>query len=122
MKKLFIALYLFLFCVPALAQEAVYFENIDDLPVMAGLAELKDQSTVFDKPEGRIVEAAAVGAVGEKEIFSYYHQVLPQLGWTILEEGIYTRGNESMTLGTQITAQGTVLRINLTEKAAAQKP
>lgn len=122
MKKILFAFLLIVFTAPALAQIAVYFENIADLPVMAGMAELKDQGAVFDKPEGRIVEAAAAGRVSEKEIFSYYNQVLPQLGWTMHEEGIYTRGNESLTLGTEIAAQGVVLHVNLTEKAPTRKP
>ena len=49
---------------------------------MAGLAELTDEALFYDKPEGRIVEVAARGAVLQKDAMAFYADTLPQLGWS----------------------------------------
>ncbi|SVD25035.1 uncharacterized protein METZ01_LOCUS377889, partial [marine metagenome] len=38
-----------------------FFSAIDDLPLMAGLAEVRGSTLVFSKPQGRIVEVIAEG-------------------------------------------------------------
>ena len=37
----------------------VFFSAIQDMPIMPGLHELADQTVMFDKPQGRIIEAVA---------------------------------------------------------------
>ena len=49
---------------PVVAQEGnAFVAGIEDLPLMGGLIEDVDAGLVFDKPEGRIVEAYATGEV-----------------------------------------------------------
>jgi hypothetical protein len=48
---------------PAQAAENAFVDGIDDLPLMPGLVGVGDQSVVFDKPDGRIVQAVATGRV-----------------------------------------------------------
>jgi hypothetical protein len=52
-------LFLALLSVTALARADAFFQSVNDIPLMPGLNEITDQEMVFDKPEGRIAEAAA---------------------------------------------------------------
>ena len=49
---------------------------------MPGLTEVPGAGIVFDKPQGRIVEAYAEGAVAGDVVVAFYENTLPQLGWT----------------------------------------
>lgn len=75
-----------------------FFSAIGDLPVMAGLVEVADARMVFDKPEGRIVQVAASGAVSRTDVLRFYTGVLPRLGWTRAEDGTFRREGERLSL------------------------
>ena len=60
---------------------AGYVPGTEDVPLMPGLATDAGASIVFDKPQGRIVEAAATGAVTRHAVMAFYEESLPQLGW-----------------------------------------
>jgi hypothetical protein len=67
---------------PALANGgAAYVAGIGDLPLMDGLIEDPDAAIIYDKPEGRIVEAVAHGNVTSDDVESFYRTTLVQLGW-----------------------------------------
>lgn len=72
---------------PAPAASSDFVSGMDDVPLMAGLAEDPDAAVVFDKPSGRIVEAAAKGAVTAGEVAAFYRRSLPELGWHLMESG-----------------------------------
>lgn len=79
--------------------ETRFFENLTDVPVMPGLEELEDQSLMFDKPEGRIIETMAAGEGLEKaDIYRFYGESLPQLGWERIAENAFVRGQERMII------------------------
>lgn len=81
------------------AQGQRFFQTLNDVPLMPGLYEMLDESVVFDKPEGRIVESAAASEdLASQEIRAYYRQALPQLGWNPVAEGTFVRQGESLTL------------------------
>ncbi len=84
---------------PGQENAAVAFvPGVDDLPLMAGLEADAEATMVFDKADGRIVEAAATGAVSRDAVLAFYATTLPQLGW--LREGPtrYTREAEVLRL------------------------
>jgi hypothetical protein len=85
---------------PAHAQgvAGAFVEGIDDLPLMPGLVGMADQSLVFDKPNGRIVQAVAVGRVQASAVKSFYADTAPQLGWKSAGEGRFTRDGESLRI------------------------
>lgn len=63
-------------------ESARYFSTLPDIPLMPGLTELSDQTVVFDKPEGRIVESVAlIRGAAQDAVVAFYEQTLPQLGW-----------------------------------------
>lgn len=61
--------------------QPLYMPGTEDVPLMPGLAADDAASLVFDKPQGRIVEAAARGAVSRHAVMAFYEESLPQLGW-----------------------------------------
>jgi len=61
--------------------QSVYVPGTEDVPLMPGLAADEAASLVFDKPQGRIVEAEARGAVTRHAVMAFYEESLPQLGW-----------------------------------------
>jgi hypothetical protein len=73
------------FAGPGLVQtsfvQPVYVPGTEDVPLMPGLAADDASSVIFDKPQGRIVEAAARGAVTRHAVMAFYEESLPQLGW-----------------------------------------
>jgi hypothetical protein len=76
----------------------LFVEGIDDLPLMPGLIGMADQSLVFDKPDGRIVQAVASGRVQASAVRSFYADTAPQLGWKSAGEGRFTRDGESLRI------------------------
>ncbi len=60
---------------------AEFFTALNDLPAMPGLTEMTGKGVVFDKPEGRIVEIYAQGAVKRADVMTFYRSTLPALGW-----------------------------------------
>ncbi|NDF12838.1 MAG: hypothetical protein EB060_08535 [Proteobacteria bacterium] len=59
-----------------------YVEAINDLPVYKSMVVLNDGATVFDSPEGRIVQVSLRGPAEDMaSATSFYKKVLPTLGW-----------------------------------------
>ncbi len=82
---------------PALAQAAGFVAVAEDIPLMPGLTE-KPGAVVFDKPDGRIVEVDAAGAVQRQRVEEFYAAALPQLGWARDAQGAFARENERLSL------------------------
>ncbi|MHA1600131.1 MAG: hypothetical protein ACTSW2_04835 [Alphaproteobacteria bacterium] len=80
------------------ADADAFVAGVEDLPLMPGLAEVRDAGVVFDKPGGRIVEAYAEGSVGRSEVIGFYQQTLPQLGWRALGDTTYQREGERLEI------------------------
>ncbi|MHA1107751.1 MAG: hypothetical protein ACTSQV_01405 [Alphaproteobacteria bacterium] len=90
-----------------------FFTGIDDLPVMPGLKQVADSGIAFDKPEGRIVEIAASGAVSRRQVIEFYQAVLPQLGWRPAGGGRYRREGEQLVLSIERTGRSLIVRFSL---------
>ncbi|HEX9789119.1 MAG TPA: hypothetical protein VGA60_00540 [Kiloniellales bacterium] len=83
---------------PGAADGAGFVAGVEDLPLMAGLADVANAGVVFDKPGGRIVEAYAEGAVSRADVLGFYRQTLPQLGWQTAGETAFTREGERLEI------------------------
>src|SRR5690349_268518 len=83
---------------PPAAAGPAYVDGIDDLPLMPGLVPLADQSVVFDKPGGRIVQAVATGRLSAAAVRSFYADAAPQLGWQPAGDGRFTRDGELLRI------------------------
>ena len=59
-----------------------FLRYVEDLPLASGLVEDTRAITVFDKPNGRIVETRASGRLSSVAgVMTFYRETLPQLGW-----------------------------------------
>ncbi|HEY1723705.1 MAG TPA: hypothetical protein VGG27_20860, partial [Magnetospirillaceae bacterium] len=81
----------------AFADDSKFLKEIDDLPLAPGLVE-QPGGTLFDSPQGRIVEATAQGSLMEVEARQFYDESLPELGWTPISSGVYRRDKEVLTI------------------------
>jgi len=83
---------------PTRAQVQSYIAEVEDLPLMPGLSEIEGAGVVFDKPDGRIVEAFAQGEVARNEVLAFYRKTLPQLGWRAQGDAGFQRESETLSL------------------------
>ena len=88
---------LFLFAaLPLRAEEFV--AGTEDVPLMPGLRPVPNSDVVFDKPEGRIVEARVEGALTREKVEAFYAASLPPLGWKPAGRDIWQRDTERLRL------------------------
>lgn len=93
--------------------DTAFVAGVEDLPLMPGLAEVDGAATVFDAPQGRIVETFASGAVSADAVRSFYGQTLPQLGWIASGSAEFRRAGERLTLEITPAESTTVVRFTL---------
>ncbi len=67
---------------PAFATES-FVKGFDELPLMPGLYSVVEDSLIFDKPSGGIVQAEARGAVAVAAVRKFYGETVPQYGWRV---------------------------------------
>jgi hypothetical protein len=79
------------------AADTAFLKEVDDLPLAPGLVE-DAGGTLFDAPQGRIVEASAEGHMMEVEVRQFYDESLPQLGWTQVGSSTYRRDKEELRI------------------------
>ena len=104
--------------VSALAAEARFFSNLNDIPLMPGLYEVTKDSVSFDKAEGRIVETAAASeTLNISQIRTFYAAALPQLGWTSSSassgEDYYVRNGETLTMRMEQQGKLNIVHLSL---------
>jgi hypothetical protein len=75
-----------------------FVSGTEDLPLMTGLAIIPGSALVFDKPEGRIVEAQARGTLTRAKVEAFYDASLPQLGWKKIGADRWERETERLKL------------------------
>ena len=106
------------FCLTAFGAMAGerFLSAIHDLPLMPGLTEASGSAVVFSKPEGRIVEVAAHGAVKRAAVLGFYRRTLPQLGWRLDSKGAFVRERERLALGFSRASGRLVVQFSLAPK------
>lgn len=92
--------------------------GIEGVPLMLGLVELADDTVVFDKPEGRIIDATVSGAVLLSDAYAYYHSALIETGWTpllrkVIDGILVVRGGEVLHLRFRREADETAVHFSL---------
>ncbi len=102
-----------LFARHAMAADQAFLSVLEDVPLMAGLAESQDDSVRFDTPQGRIVEAYAVGSVTKASVLSYYKDSLPSLGWKRTAHGSYMREGEYLTVSVKMENKTAIVHFSL---------
>lgn len=90
-----------------------FFEELDDLPLMAGLQEMEEANVAFDKPAGRIGEVYAEGKVPADKVRAFYAESLPQFGWKKVSDHRYERDGERLEIEVSAAKGVTTLRLSL---------
>ena len=93
--------------------QTAFFSNVEDLPLMSGLREVVDEGMVFDKPEGRIVEAIAIGAVSREAVAAFYTAALPELGWEQKGSDTFSRSGEVLRYRLGVVEGETSVRFSI---------
>ena len=97
--RVFFAALLFLPSAVWAETEAVFFNALEDVPVAPGMEELVEQTVLFDKPEGRIIESVAyMDDVTQEQALDFYHSVLPQMGWNKVSRTRFFRETEFLDI------------------------
>jgi len=74
-----------------------FFEELPDIPLMDHMVELEEQTLVFDKAYGRLIESRALTDVTDVEkIRSFYKGSLDAFGWQPIGEDRYRRGRDTL--------------------------
>lgn len=74
----------------------VFVSGFEDLPLMTGLTQVVGNSILFDTPQGRIVQASAVGTISQSSVMKFYAETLPQLGWAQVDDAEFRREGETL--------------------------
>ena len=95
-----------------------FLSVIDDLPLMAGLVEVKGSALVFSTPQGRIAEVSATGTSGDaaqpKNVVAFYARTLPQLGWKATGASNWVREGERLRLAVIVKKDTLTVQFSLT--------
>ncbi len=91
-----------------------FVSGIADLPLMPGLEEIDGSAMIFSKPQGRIIEVMARGAVTRDAVRAFYDLTLPELGWRRQERGRLQRENELLRFDMRDNKNGLVIQFSLT--------
>ena len=91
-----------------------FVAGIADLPLISGLYLVNEETVIFEKPAGRLVQAIAKGHRTKEAFWQFYNETLPQLGWRIDERENFVRDGESLSIkveerGPQIIVRFTVV-------------
>ncbi len=113
MKAILLMLGFSVVAFPVLAQ--AFFLNLPDIPVMPGLVEIEERGLRYDKPEGRILFAAAKidDSIDDSEIERFYSNALPQFGWVLVKPFIYVRGQERLAFSIQQDVNKKILEVQI---------
>ncbi len=99
---------------PALADHRQSFVGgLEDLPLMDGLAEDRAAGLVFDKPDGRLVDAYASGPIAPEAVAAFYRDTLPELGWRTVGPLVFEREGERLSIETEAWAGEVLVRFHL---------
>lgn len=87
-----------------------FVAGVTDVPLMPGLREIPEATLVFDKPDGRLVRAAARGQGRRAALWEFYAETLPQLGWRRLGRGHFVRDGESLRISVEKNGSNLIVR------------
>ena len=81
-----------------LNSEIKFITGIEDLPIFDSLEIDEDNLIIFDKVDSRLVTVNLSGTVNLSEVRDYYENILPNLGWEMLNKEKYVRDSEILNL------------------------
>ena len=117
MKKSCLILCALLLTVSSVRADQLYLSYLPDVPLMAGMAELPEQTLVFDKAEGRVIETAVFAPdAAQNDVMAFYGKTLPSLGWQSLGPDRFLRNGEQLIVKWDKVSGGAIVRFSLSPK------
>lgn len=103
---------------PSIAYASSFLPGSEDIPLIDGFN--TDKPTVFDTPEGRILEVHATGVDSIAHVTHFYNTTLKSLGWTATQESKtslqYVRDKNQLTIKIKVTGKSIFLSFTLEPK------
>ncbi len=94
-----------------------FLTSLDDVPLMAGLAERAEGGVVFETALGRIVDAEAVAQPVARltpgRVLGFYRGTLAALGWQPVGRGRFARDGEVLSISASPNEAGLRVRFSL---------
>ncbi len=102
-------------------QAPTYVQILSDIPLADGLSLEEGTDTVFDVPEGKIVEVNAFGALDLQEAQDFYKESLAALGWQPIsgKQWHYKRGDELLEISFEDGEDDLQVKFRLTPSASS---
>ena len=123
MQSFFVALFLSLALVSASSVNATptYLQALSDIPIAEGLSLEDGSETIFDVPEGKIVEVTTFGPLELKEVQEFYKESLLALGWQPIsgKSWNYKRSDEVLEISFEDGAEDLQVKFRLTPTAVS---
>ena len=74
-----------------------FLSGSEDIPLMSGMS-VQESPAIFDKKEGQVLVSKVITHETTSEIFRFYDQVLPNLGWTKMGMDTYRRKTQTLKI------------------------
>ena len=104
------ALMAFDYPVSAKAEQSQQNSWVGDVPIMVNLSVEPALGFSFDSPNGRIVMIFASSTAQATDIFRFYNEALPAIGW-VGGDGTWRRGSETLVISEVSTKVGLLWRL-----------
>jgi hypothetical protein len=76
-----------------------FFPNMSDIPLMDGLIIQSTEDMNFDTPAGQITNIEAYSKeFSSCRVLSYYQNVLPQMGWQMVQKNKFIRDKDTLII------------------------
>ncbi len=94
---------------------AVQFATvIDDLPLMPGLSVDPDGDLIFSTSTEQLKQTRAVGSVDIDDVYRFYAQTLPQMGWTKIDARRFRRDQDLLRIDAKADEKSTRVAFTIT--------
>ena len=88
---------------------------MSDIPLMDGLTVQSTEDVNFDTPVGQIINVDVYSKdVSSCRILRFYHDVLPQMGWSSIDNNKFVRDKDSLLINVINSQNPAVVRFEMT--------
>lgn len=95
--------------------ESRFFPHMNDIPLMDGVTIQSTEDVNFDTPVGQIISVGIQAEdISSCRILAYYHNILPEMGWQIVEPNKFVREKDTLLITVIQTQNPAILRFEIT--------
>ena len=94
--------------------QAQFVPGTEDIPLMPGLIVDENETVSFDTPAGQIVNIQAFSSQSGKDVRTFYHNTLTEMGWHAQNNTTYQRDFDELILTITSQQAQTLVHFQLT--------